>query len=397
MSHPFELLSALLDGEVSAEESAAVAEHLEECGECRAELDDLADARSAVRSLPMLDLPVQVDDPYGLVTPIRRRRVVTAITSVAAAAVVAVGALGVLGLAADAETPVDVAEAEAILAATASLGVVDDGSEVAALLVAGDDVRYRARQTYACLHGDASVGVTADVTRIGSVTVMADPLSGLTVLGSGSLSTGPVEGPIETVSVTGSAPTLGDYIVIGEESAEHRGRQASVVTVGRDGVERARLWIDTETGVVLQREWLAADGTVTCLSELVEFEPSPAITASIPFDIRAEERQTVYGPVGTDLPSEVGGLTLAAAYPVEGGVVGVYGDGLFTVAVARIEGGAPNVVSEGTVPTVTWQSDGNAWAVVGALPDDMMASVRAALPAPERPNPLVDGWRILFG
>ncbi|HSJ28244.1 MAG TPA: zf-HC2 domain-containing protein [Acidimicrobiia bacterium] len=397
MSHRPELLSALLDGEVSAEEAAWVATHLEECGECRAELDDLADARSAVRSLPMLDLPVLVGDSHDVVTPIRRRRLVTTITSVAAAAVVAVGALGVLGLAADAETPVDAAEAEAILAATTSLGVVDDGSDVARLLVGGGEVRYRARQTNACLDGTASVGVTVDVTKFGNVTVMADPLSGLTVVGPGSKSTGPVEGPIETVSVDGSAATLGDYEVTGEQTDEHRGRPARVVTIGRDGIDRARLWVDDDTGVVLQREWLAADGTVTCLFELVEFEPSQTIVASIPFDMRAEERRVVYESVGTDLPSEVGGLALVSAYMVEGGVVGVYGDGLFTVAVARIDGGAPDVVSESTLPAVTWQSDGSAWTIVGALPDDLMTAVRSALPAPTSPNPFVDGWRILFG
>jgi anti-sigma factor RsiW len=42
VSHPGDLLSALLDGELTAEERAAVTAHLRECGDCRAEAEGLA-------------------------------------------------------------------------------------------------------------------------------------------------------------------------------------------------------------------------------------------------------------------------------------------------------------------------------------------------------------------
>ena len=60
MIHLGELLSAHLDGELSLGEARLVAGHLEVCGACRAEFDDLAAARAAVRTLPALELPESV-------------------------------------------------------------------------------------------------------------------------------------------------------------------------------------------------------------------------------------------------------------------------------------------------------------------------------------------------
>ena len=60
MNHPGDLLSAYLDGEVSASERAGIDEHLAVCPPCRGELEDLAGARAAVRSLPMLEPPAGI-------------------------------------------------------------------------------------------------------------------------------------------------------------------------------------------------------------------------------------------------------------------------------------------------------------------------------------------------
>ncbi len=393
MTHRPELLSAMLDGELTETETQWVSDHLAGCGHCKRELEDLSGARAAVRSLPMLDVPEDVAPADELVVSLWPRRTLVAALSVAALAVVAVGAVGMVGITTGGTF--DVGEVEAILAATSSLGVADDGSEVAAIMTSGSSTRYSARQTWACRdeNGD-SVESTVDMTRIGTFTVMSDPLAGLTVLAGGSVSTGLASGPIETVTVTGAAPGVGEYSVESATTDEYRGRVTDVVSLSRDGQTRANLWIDSETGVIVHRELLEGDGTVACVLDLVEFEPieSP-IQASMPFDITAEVIQRVYEPVPSSLPGSLAGLDLAAAYSLDGGEVGVYGDGLFTIAIVRGEQPADEFFDR----MVSWEADGVSWAVVGSLPDDLMAQVLAELPEPSQPNPFVEGWRRIFG
>lgn len=397
MSHQPELLSAMLDGELTEAEAGWVATHLEGCGQCRSELEGLASARAAVRGLPMLDLPEDLVPAHPVVTRLWPRRIATAAMSVAAAAVVAVGALGLLGMASDSSTTVDVSEAEDILAATRSLGVVPDGSEAAGYVTSGANAHYQARQTSACREDDVLVDTTVDLTSMGTVTVMSDPLAHLTVLTAGSVATGPVTGPIATVTVTGPPARLDGYEVTRVVTEERFDRATEIVTLGKAGVDRARLWIDTDTGVIVHRELLAADGSVSCVADLVGFEPTDTpIQASIPFDLRAEVTETVYDPVQAAFPPALAGLDLVAAYPVEGGEVAVYGDGVFTMAVVRVDGGQPDSVSPDRSPSRVWESDGVSWAVVGSLPGDLLAEVLSGLPGPDEPNPVVEGWRVLF-
>lgn len=87
MRHPSSLISAFLDGELSATESSQLHSHLSSCGKCSAELQDVQRVRSAIRSLPVLDLPPDlmfIGDPN--VVALRRHRYVLA----GAAAVIAV-------------------------------------------------------------------------------------------------------------------------------------------------------------------------------------------------------------------------------------------------------------------------------------------------------------------
>lgn len=57
MNHPGELISAYLDGELSRPEIVQLLAHLDGCGRCAAELQEMQTVRSAVRSLPLLELP----------------------------------------------------------------------------------------------------------------------------------------------------------------------------------------------------------------------------------------------------------------------------------------------------------------------------------------------------
>ncbi len=94
-NHPGELLSAYLDGELDPGEQRTVLDHLGGCAACQAELGGLDAARSAVRSLPMLEPPpfVLAPDPVAAVVPLRHRWSVR-IAAAAAAAIVGVASVG---------------------------------------------------------------------------------------------------------------------------------------------------------------------------------------------------------------------------------------------------------------------------------------------------------------
>lgn len=83
MTHPGDLLTGYLDGEVSAAERRSVADHLAGCDACGELLQDLRETRSLLRSLPLLDLPLP-----ALRSGLRRSRrpsVAWAVSGVAAA------------------------------------------------------------------------------------------------------------------------------------------------------------------------------------------------------------------------------------------------------------------------------------------------------------------------
>lgn len=95
MNHPGELLSAYLDGELEGKELSRLLGHLSGCGRCSADLEDLQRVRSAVRSLPVFELPrgliPEIDD---VVVPLHRQKGIwVGVAAAVVAAVIAVAAL----------------------------------------------------------------------------------------------------------------------------------------------------------------------------------------------------------------------------------------------------------------------------------------------------------------
>ena len=120
MIHLGELLSAHLDGELSLGEARLVAGHLDVCGACRAEFDDLAASRAAVRTLPALELPESV---VAAIPPTERRpsRVATPQWAAVAAALLAL-AIGSLTLLDDpAPEPISASDLGAVYVARVSV------------------------------------------------------------------------------------------------------------------------------------------------------------------------------------------------------------------------------------------------------------------------------------
>lgn len=126
MIHLDEILSAYLDGETTVDESRRVDHHLAECIRCRRRLDTLHEARSALRSLPTLEIPAGLI-PAAETAPdrVRPRRMWWG----AAAAVVA-GILALASLLAPEPEPIDLSDLSRQMGARAALDTGGVGLKV---------------------------------------------------------------------------------------------------------------------------------------------------------------------------------------------------------------------------------------------------------------------------
>lgn len=95
MIHPSESISAYLDGELHGSELTELVDHLGSCGRCSADLEEMQRVRTAIRSLPVLELPpgvVPEADP--VVVPLRRNKGLWAgVAAAVVALVIAVAAI----------------------------------------------------------------------------------------------------------------------------------------------------------------------------------------------------------------------------------------------------------------------------------------------------------------
>ena len=118
MSHPSVLISAYLDGELSRDEVGRLLDHLAGCGRCAAELEATQVVRTAVRSLPMMELPVGiVSEADPVVVSLRRNRGFLVGAAAATAAVV----IAVAAFLTPAPTPVTVSDLNSRFGARVSL------------------------------------------------------------------------------------------------------------------------------------------------------------------------------------------------------------------------------------------------------------------------------------
>jgi anti-sigma factor RsiW len=69
------MISAYLDGELTRGEVSQLRAHMDSCGKCVADMESLQKVRTAVRSLPLIELPPGLlgdAEPVGV--PLRRNR-----------------------------------------------------------------------------------------------------------------------------------------------------------------------------------------------------------------------------------------------------------------------------------------------------------------------------------
>lgn len=80
MTHPIDLLSAFLDGELAPADQAEVANHLHGCASCAADLEGISRVRDWIRGMPVEEPPIP------LLPALRSPRWAWAAASIAAAA-----------------------------------------------------------------------------------------------------------------------------------------------------------------------------------------------------------------------------------------------------------------------------------------------------------------------
>jgi len=119
-AHPGDLLSALLDGELTAREEEGVRAHLETCADCQRELRLVTEGRASLRDLP------PVDPPFGFYERLVRPRHRWARAGVAALAAGAAASVGIMALAAPREATVAPHVAQLVDAHTASASTSGD-------------------------------------------------------------------------------------------------------------------------------------------------------------------------------------------------------------------------------------------------------------------------------
>lgn len=95
MTHPSELISAYLDGELDGPELTELMDHLPSCGRCSVEIEEIQRVRAAVRSLPILELPSGIVPQAGTEVVLLRKNkgIWVGVAAAVVALVIAVAAL----------------------------------------------------------------------------------------------------------------------------------------------------------------------------------------------------------------------------------------------------------------------------------------------------------------
>ncbi len=439
MRHAGEQISAYLDGELRRDEVEALLAHLAVCGKCAADLHEVQQVRSAVRSLPMIELPASVvPEAERVVVPLRKNRgFIAGVAAAVVAAVIAVAAMvtpapdaGVCGRseqslwcprlarscvrAGQGRCPGDLGALgmSRLLAVTVALLVIPataSASDLGDLLERGKSASYSAEQIITCSTPDGVKDAVVKLRQDGQGLHAAAPVPSdvevTTGYGEWTLAhSGSVVSRAE-VSASDGEP-VNRYELDDGTAAAFLGRHATLYEMSEGDTLRARLIIDNQVGALLKVVTYTEDGTVYCERRFIAFDPTPpAIRFSSPTPDRVDADDD------TDLPEEIAGFYRLDHYAEEGLSYTYYSDGFFSFAVfetdRRVDLGRE---SETTIADETyqreftpgrvilaWETRDGGMALIGDLPPDMHQEVLADLPQPGRPGWWGRLWRGLFG
>jgi len=287
-------------------------------------------------------------------------------------------------------------------------------TELDELLEQSREAAYTAEQIISCSTPD---GVRDAVVRIaqsnGEIRMTSTVAGDIEVSsGDGGWTLSRRGGVISSASVDSEEMTPVEplYVVEDAGSAHFLGRVATVHQLIRDGVLRAELVFDDETGALVTATTFTTSGDTYCERRFVSFDPTDPVFET-PDLLEAEALQP-RSEVETLLPESVGGFDRLDIYEDEEGLrFAYYSDGFFSFAVfetpttVALPDANPIQFGEGVYQrsftagqvTYVWETRSGGMALLGDLPPDLHESVLATLPPPEDPGILRRLWRSLFG
>jgi hypothetical protein len=284
--------------------------------------------------------------------------------------------------------------------------------ELDELLESSGETAYTAEQTISCSTPDGTRDAIVRIVQTGHqlwVTSTAD--EGIEVFagaggwslrsGEGVISSAAVESLGQTATPVYEVERVGPIVFLDRAAMRYR--------LDRDGVKRAELIFDLETGALVGSTTFNADGSAYCRRRFISFEPgapeqAPAEPAA-PTDLQPVD-------TGLGLPETVAGFQRLDQYRDDSGVRFTYfSDGFFSFAVfearsevvlpegvvARVGDAVYHRVSSPGRVTYVWETESVMMALVGDMPTDLQEAVLTELPPPSDPGFLRRVWRTLFG
>lgn len=286
-------------------------------------------------------------------------------------------------------------------------------TELDELLEQSREAAYSAEQAISC---STPAGVRDALVRIsqsgGDITVASSVGDDVEVKsGDGGWTLSRHGGVVSSTSVESEEEEVEPLYVVedlGETFA--LGRSATAYRLLRDGVVRAELVFDDETGAMVVTTTFTEDGETYCQRRFISFDPTDPGTDPVTAD--GLEQASAGEQVQSTLPETIVGFERLDVYEDDLGFrFAYYSDGFFSFAVfetptmVELEYGdiydlAGDPYRRSFSPgqaTYAWEARSGGMALVGDLPPDLHADVLSALPTPRTPNIFRRLWRSLFG
>lgn len=300
-----------------------------------------------------------------------------------------------------------------VLAALVVPATSAGATELDELLEQSREAAYSAEQAISCSTPD---GVRDAVVRItqsgGEMTVASSVGDDVEVKsGDGGWTLSRHGGVVASTSVEGKESEVEPLYVVedlGEKIA--LGRDATAYRLVRDGVIRAELVFDDDTGAMVATTTYTEDGETYCQRRFISFDPTDPGLVTV--ETTTVDELEIAPIVDSRLPEEIVGFERLDLYEDPLGFrFAYYSDGFFSFAVfetpttVRLDAGG-TVDLEGFrygrsfspgQATYAWEVTSGGMALVGDLPPDLHDEVLAALPKPDTPNFFRRIWRSLFG